>query len=142
MRRKKLKTRKYEDKDIGSIVKLGKLLNDNFEFKLDVFSRCLIAIENDALIGFVIYSIIYDRSEIVDIIIDPSYRRKGYGKGLLEQVIEILKKEECLNVTLEVRCDNLPALKLYQSLGFKVKAVRKNYYDGTNGYLMEKDLRC
>lgn len=141
MRRKNLKIRKYKNEDIVPITLLGKELHDDFKFKLDVFSNCLVLEENERVIGFIIYSVIYDRAEIIDIIIDSKYRLKGYGKKLLDYVIDKIKETGCLNVTLEVACNNLPAIKLYESLGFVVEAKRKNYYDNTDGYLMMLDLR-
>ena len=42
------------------------------------------------------------------------------------------------SITLEVREDNISAIKVYEKLGFKRKAIRKNYYDGVDGILMER----
>jgi ribosomal protein S18 acetylase RimI-like enzyme len=42
------------------------------------------------------------------------------------------------NITLEVRKDNYPAIHVYKSLGFVEKAIRKNYYKGIDGILMER----
>lgn len=141
MRRRKLEIRKYQEEDINSINRLGGTLHNDFKFELNVFSSCLVIDEDGSLIGFVIYSIMYDRAEIIDIIIDPLYRNMGYGKKLLSGVIGIINDLKCLNITLEVSEKNKVAIKLYESLGFIKAAVRKNYYDGASGYLMEKDLR-
>ncbi len=136
-----MEIRKYEEKDIALIACLGSKLHNDFSFNLDVFSDCLIIKEEDNLIGFVIYSIIYDRAEIIDIIIEPSFRSKGYGKKLLKKAIEIIKDSNCLNITLEVSKENIVAIGLYSSLGFRKKAIRKKYYNNVDGYLMEKNLR-
>lgn len=136
-----MKIRGYKEKDAELITRLGNKLHKGFKFDLDVFSNCLVIEENEELIGFVIYSVMYDRAEIIDIIIDPLYRRKGYGKKLLQSAIEIINNFNCLNITLEVSKENIVAIGLYEALGFKVKAIRKNYYNNTDGYLMEKDLR-
>lgn len=141
MRRKNLKIRKYKNEDIVPITRLGKELHDGFKFKLDVFSNCLVLEENKRVIGFIIYSVIYDRAEIVDIIINPLYRIKGYGSKLLKYAINKIKESGCLNVTLEVSCNNLPALRLYENIGFIVETKRKRYYGNTDGYLMKLDLR-
>ena len=42
------------------------------------------------------------------------------------------------NITLEVKKDNIVALKLYKKMGFEEKAIRKNYYNGIDGILMER----
>ena len=49
----------------------------------------------------------------------------------------ILKKD----VTLEVRIDNIPAIKLYEKCGFKKIAIRQNYYNGIDGILMERKYK-
>ena len=47
----------------------------------------------------------------------------------------------CDNITLEVNKTNEIAIGLYKSIGFSVVATRKGYYEGSDGYLMEMDLR-
>ena len=41
-------------------------------------------------------------------------------------------------ITLEVNKENIPAIKLYRKLGFKDVAIRKGYYNGVDGILMER----
>ena len=43
------------------------------------------------------------------------------------------------SITLEVREDNLYAIKLYEKFGFIKKAIRKGYYQGIDGILMERE---
>jgi len=59
-------------------------------------------------------------------------RRKGYGKALLRHLMDVGRSLGCTRATLEVRPTNLPALSLYQKLGFKVVARRKGYYSDTH----------
>ena len=49
---------------------------------------------------------------------------------------ELLKEK--LPITLEVSKENERALALYKKYGFKEVALRKGYYDGVDGILMEK----
>ena len=46
----------------------------------------------------------------------------------MNSLIEGCKSQKCNSITLEVRESNLPALKLYEKLGFKVAGKRKKYY--------------
>lgn len=133
--------RNYSEKDISYINEIGSLLHEKYEFSLDDFSSCLVLEENDLVIGFIIYSIIYERAEIVDLIIDPDKRRNGYGEKLINYAIDEIIKNNCQNITLEVNCVNYAAVGLYKKVGFEIEAVRKNYYNGSDGYLMKKDLR-
>lgn len=136
-----MQIRNYKEKDLNYISKLGSLLHEKYTFSLDEFSKCLILEDNQNIIGFIIYSIIYDRAEIVDIIINPTNRSNGYGEKLLGFTIEEIINNGCLNITLEVSVSNTSAINLYKKVGFNIEAIRKNYYNNEDGYLMKKDLR-
>lgn len=133
--------RNYVNKDINGINELGKLLHKNYQFYKDEFLNCVVVEENNKIIGFATYSIIYERGEIVDIIIQPKMRFRGYGLKLLNFIVEMIRKNGCVNITLEVNSTNVAAINLYNKLGFEVVAVRKKYYGENDGYLMKKDLR-
>jgi len=65
---------------------------------------------------------------------------KGYGKRLMTFLIDYLrgKAERFL---LDVRRSNIRAIRLYQSLGFKIVSERKRYYsDGENALQMVLEL--
>ena len=85
-----------------------------------------------------VFDIIYEKCEIIDIFIEENYRRKGIAILLIK---EIEKDFSIENITLEVREDNIPAIKLYEKIGFKKVSIRKNYYKDTNGLLMLKEIR-
>lgn len=108
---------------------------------LDDFSNALVIIEEEKVIGFIVYSIIYERAEIIDIAVDPRSRNKGYAKALLNYLINDIISERCDNITLEVNKTNEIAIGLYKSIGFSVVATRKGYYEDSDGYLMKIDLR-
>ena len=80
------------------------------------------------------YSDIYDRAEINQFEVEKSHRNCGKGKKLIEKMIELVDK----SITLEVKKDNAPAIHLYKSVGFVEKAIRKGYYNGIDGILMER----
>lgn len=131
--------REYVKEDISSINKLGKDLHSNFDFKLDTYSKCLVC-EDNKIVGFIIYSIIYERAEIIDIIVDEKERRKGYGNKLIKKAIEDIKLNKCNNITLEVKMSNKGAITLYSKHGFKVVSNRKDYYDNEDAFLMELEM--
>lgn len=133
--------RKYKKEDLEDINKLGSLLHLNYEFKLDEFSDAFIIKEDDNFVGFIVYSIIYERAEIIDIIIKPCYRKCGYANKLFSYTLGVIKSKNVDNVTLEVNEENTAAINLYEKFGFKICGVRKKYYNDKDGYLMKKDLR-
>ena len=54
-------------------------------------------------------------------------------------MLETLIKKEPTTITLEVRENNQEAISLYQKFNFEKKAIRKGYYQGIDGLLMERD---
>lgn len=104
------------------------------ELDTNPFGKYLIYKENNKVIGYLYYSDIYDRAEINQFEVEISHRNCGKGKILLKKLLEVVDK----NITLEVRKDNLSAIHLYKSHGFVEKAIRKNYYQGIDGILMER----
>jgi len=104
------------------------------EFDNNPFAKILILEEDNLIIGYLYYSDIYDRLEINQIEIEKNHRNCGKGSLLLDYFTENVDK----NITLEVKEDNIPALKLYEKFDFKETAKRKGYYKGTDGLLMER----
>ncbi len=123
---------KYKDK----LIELGKKLHDNFNAGFNEYTRCLLYLSNNTLVGFITFKIMYEKCEIEDIYIEEEYRRQGIGKKLLEEVEK--KANKCENITLEVNENNSVAIKFYESLGFKFIAKRNNYYGKEDALLMEK----
>lgn len=64
------------------------------------------------------YSIPDKRLYISRIIVKKEFRGKGYGKKLMNYVIEFAKREKYNELSLGVNLDNYIALKLYVNLGF------------------------
>ena len=56
---------------------------------------------------------------IHDLVVYSDYRNKGFGKALMEKLIELSKERDYCKITLEVREDNFQAQGLYYSLGFE-----------------------
>lgn len=105
-------------------------------FDTNPYASFLVYIDDRMVIGYLYYSDIYDRIEINQISVLPNYRRQGYGSELMNHLIRKNK-----NISLEVKCDNLPAIALYEKFGFKKVAVRKDYYDGIDGNLMILEVK-
>lgn len=77
--------------------------------------------------------------EIHTIGVDPAYQGKGIGRRMMNDLLDGIDPGSV--VYLEVRTDNVPAIALYESLGFEKMGVRKRYYQasGADAYTMRRD---
>ena len=64
---------------------------------------------------------------------------RGIGRALVQTLIHRLNDAAITRIYLEVRADNTPAMKLYESLGFEPIAVLADYYaDDIHGIRMRR----
>jgi ribosomal-protein-alanine N-acetyltransferase len=61
----------------------------------------------------------------LNLAVDPSFRRQGIARRLLDQVLGSAPGSEWF---LEVRESNIAALNLYKELGFQLSGRREDYY--------------
>ena len=104
------------------------------------FARRIEYVDKDKIIGYLDYSLIYDRMEIDNFSVMEDYRNQGIGTKLMAHLISIAIEYRVVNVTLEVRCSNEIAINLYKKFGFREVALRKFYYGDEDGILMEKQV--
>lgn len=97
-------------------------------------------IENDKVIGYLKYLIMYDKMEIENIFVEEEYRNNGIGTKLMSYLVYKAIEYKCINITLEVRKSNLVAINLYKKFGFREVALRKFYYGDEDAILMEKQV--
>ena len=89
-------------------------------------------------LGYIEYDDIYYTIDIVNVFVKESERGKGIGFSLMDYLI--VNNSFKRNITLEVNVNNKSAIKLYEKCGFVITAIRKGYYNGIDGYLMERVL--
>ena len=93
-------------------------------------SICLGAIDADEerLVGYLIISRYVDAWHVMNLAVAVSHRRRGIATRLMERLFEVTAGDGRRGYTLEVRVSNEAAIKLYESLGFKARGVRRGYY--------------
>jgi ribosomal-protein-alanine acetyltransferase len=87
---------------------------------------CRVAISHACVVGFLVArATAPDEKEILNIAVEPTLRRAGVGRILMETVLA-----EARGITwfLEVRESNSAAINLYKTLGFLTAGRRENYY--------------
>lgn len=110
-------------------------LNTLSDYKItdNAFNHILVYKDNNKILGFLDYSIMYERAEINYIFVIKEYRNKKIASKLLDYM---LNNNDFDQITLEVNINNINAIKLYQKYGFKEVNIRKGYYNGVDGILM------
>ena len=88
----------------------------------------LVAVEGEQVCGYVGSQAVLGEADMMNIAVDPIYRRKGIAKQLVEALIKELKATGNYQLTLEVRASNEPAINLYRSMGFVQVGLRPKYY--------------
>ena len=71
----------------------------------------------------------FDEGNITNVAVSPEYRRQGICRALFEKLWELGKEKNITSFFLEVRAGNIPAISLYESMGFKMLGVRKGFYE-------------
>jgi ribosomal-protein-alanine N-acetyltransferase len=90
------------------------------------------------LAGYSILSRQVDAWHLMNVAVDPAFRRLGVGSNLVAACLDSVGAG--VPVTLEVRASNHAAIALYRSLGFRSIGTRTAYYpdDGEDALIMWK----
>jgi ribosomal-protein-alanine N-acetyltransferase len=101
-------------------------------------SYCTVAVKDGVIVGYLAFEQIADEGSIIEVAVRPDCRRQGIAKRLIESASD--SSEGLSEVFLEVRESNIPAVALYEGLGFERIALRRDYYDAPkeNAIIMRK----
>jgi ribosomal-protein-alanine N-acetyltransferase len=96
------------------------------------------------LVGYAVQTRFATECHLLNLCIDPSWQRRGYGSLLLEQCIHHAASKNCSSMFLEVRPSNRAGIALYRKRGFYIVGERPDYYRAKHGresaYIMRLDL--
>ena len=112
----------------------------NKNLKNNQFTNYFTYVANNQVVAFINYDIMYERAELININVLNSYQNKHIASKLIEYMLEDCKNKKVKSITLEVKITNEKAINLYKKYGFKQVSIRKKYYNGIDGILMEKEL--
>lgn len=75
---------------------------------------------------------------VYSIAVHPEGRGKKLAWFLLDKAIGYARLHQLKAITLEVKVSNVPAISLYEKIGFVKVSVKRNYYhDGSDAYYMK-----
>lgn len=92
------------------------------------YSYFYVAVE-DEIVGYCGVHNFGGDGEITNVAVDKVWRGKQVAFSMLTYAMKESEKEGIEAFTLEVRKSNIPAIKLYEKLGFVEQGVRKNFYE-------------
>jgi [ribosomal protein S18]-alanine N-acetyltransferase len=85
------------------------------------------------IIGYGVMSLGAGEAHILNVCVRDEFRTVGFGRRLLEHLLERAAAAGVSEAFLEVRPSNLAAIRLYQRLGFEQIGVRRGYYQAPDG---------
>lgn len=105
-------------------------------------ARSILAEIDGRVVGYVVFWLLPGAIDIHNIAVHVGHRRRGIARLLLRKVLAEARHQSAVRVMLEVRRSNLPAQKLYESIGFLTTGVRRGYYsdDGEDALAMTLDV--
>lgn len=114
-----------------ALFNLKDIINSDYEY---VFGYYI----DNKLVGFIHISKLYENVDIINIVVDSSYRKQGIGSKLLNFIISLF--DDCKTILLEVNENNKDAIDLYKKNNFKVINIRTKYYGNDNALIMKRDV--
>ena len=87
-----------------------------------------VAVEDGTVVGYVGMHHILDEGFITNVAVSPSARRRGVARALLAELTAYGTAHSLYRITLEVRVGNMPAITLYEGMGYIRDGVRPGFY--------------
>ena len=102
----------------------------------------VVCLENRELVSYCTLTSVLDEAQIINVATAVEYKRQGCAKAIFERIFEECMRKGIISISLEVREGNLPAIALYEGLGFYIAGKRKNFYTDPreNALIMIKNL--
>jgi ribosomal-protein-alanine N-acetyltransferase len=95
---------------------------------------CCVVQEAGAIVGHGIVSHGAGEAHLLNVCITRDRQGRGYGRVLLDFLVEDLRAREVRTIFLEVRPSNHAAIRLYETAGFVEIGLRPNYYPAATGH--------
>ncbi|SFV23733.1 ribosomal-protein-alanine acetyltransferase [Pseudidiomarina donghaiensis] len=97
---------------------------------------------NGQTIGYyiVLYRQATELARLYSLAVHPDFRRRGVGRLLLDAAEHDADERYCLFMRLEVKTDNMAALKMYHHAGYYDMEIRPEYYEDDSDALVLQKL--
>jgi ribosomal-protein-alanine N-acetyltransferase len=105
----------------------------NFSDTLQNGYFCRVDEADGEIRGYAVLMPVMDEAELLNIGVAADQQRKGVGRAMLHEMLDMACGKNIIRVYLEVRASNTAALALYRSAGFVEIGLRKGYYRNAGG---------
>lgn len=136
---KHLTSRSMEEQDLASVMQIEVAAYPHpwsegiFRDCFNANCQCTLYELEGTLVGYSVMSMAAGEAHLLNLCIRPAYQGRGLGAAALEQVLKVAGVKRTGTLFLEVRVSNLPARRLYESVGFNEIGQRFNYYPAARG---------
>jgi len=112
----------------------------DYPWTVGIFSDCIrvgyicrvLEVQGE-LTAYGVMSVAAGEAHILNLCVRPDSQGQGYGRCLLDDLVDIARRLGAEMVLLEVRPSNRAALALYHKAGFNEVGTRKSYYPHDSG---------
>lgn len=102
---------------------------EDFRKSMNEANNSYIVAEIDGkVVGYCGYWGIVGEGYIYNVAVKREYRRQAIGYRMLKSLLDEAIGRGITSFTLEVRCSNEAAIRLYESLGFVRTGIRRDFY--------------
>jgi len=100
---------------------------------IDLLKRdyCLymVAQKEEKIVAFAGLTILVDEGDVDKVMVAESCRGQGIAEKMMQELLTEARRRGVKEFTLEVRAGNIPAIRLYEKLGFVSEGIRPRFYD-------------
>ena len=133
------RVRPMREADLDTVAKIESRAYE-FPWTHGIFSDCLrvgyscwvLDLEGD-VVGYGVLSAGAGEAHILNICVDEDVRGRGWGRQLLDRLVQLARWHHAEQLFLEVRPSNQRAIELYDRNGFRTVGRRPNYYPHSHG---------
>lgn len=114
-----------------NIYKLEDILSNEYDYLYGYYL-------DDKLVAFIHVNKLYEVMDIVNVVVNPFYRKRGIATKLIDYAMS--QFDDLKSIMLEVNENNSNAISLYNKNNFKVINKRNNYYGSEAALIMKRDV--
>ena len=105
----------------------------NFADSLSAGYVCRVMLDAETPIGYAVLMVVLDEAHLLNFSVIAAAQRRGAGAAMLAHLREELRLLGVIQLFLEGRPSNTPALALYTRSGFASIGRRQSYYPAREG---------